>query len=66
MWSCRHRTFDRFTASFVAPVDDRSNGDGIVGIQPEFDIRIPAGVIANMVYREKVKYFVDWPVNHLG
>jgi hypothetical protein len=37
----------------------------LIRIQPEFDIWIPTGVIANMIHREKVKLFIDGSINNL-
>ncbi len=60
-----HRPFDRGPAALVTPAHDRPNTDGRVGIQPEFDVWIPAWVIANMFDGEKVEHLIDWPVDHL-
>ena len=59
-----HCSFNRSSTAFVTPVDNRSNANGSVGVQPEFDIRVPAGMISDVVYGVKVKYFINWSINY--
>ena len=61
-----HRSLHRSPAVLVPAVDDRSEADRRLGIQPQLDIRIPARVIANVLHREEMKHLVYRPVDHLA